>query len=130
MRNPNLSRLRPAANSVLGVFGFALLVGAGCASTSGEQTLSRYEFTRVEMAIPFRIVAYASSGEVASNACNAAFARIHELNGILSDYDPDSELSRLSRSSGRGREIPVSPDLWQVLTRAQQISRESGGAFD
>ena len=130
MRNPNLSRLRRAGDSALGIFGFALLLAAGCTTTSREKTLSRYEFTRVEMAIPFRIVAYATSGEVASNACNAAFARVHELNGILSDYDPDSELSRLSRSSGSGREVPLSPDLWRVLTRAQQISRESGGAFD
>jgi len=112
----------------------SLLLLMGCVAApqphAGTTNLSRYEFTRVEMAIPFRIVLYADSNDVASNAASAAFARIHELNGILSDYDPESELSRLSRTSGSGREVPVSSDLWQVLSRAQQISRESNGAFD
>jgi thiamine biosynthesis lipoprotein len=59
-----------------------------------------------------------------------AFARVAELNRILSDYDTDSEISKLSQSSGQGREVPLSPDLWAVLSKSQEISRLSGGAFD
>ena len=48
----------------------------------------------------------------------------------MSDYDPDSELSRLSKTAGQGMPVKVSEDLWKVLTRAEQLARKSGGAFD
>lgn len=82
------------------------------------------------MAIPFRIVLYAESGQRATNAAGAAFARIAALNRSLSDYDAESELSRLSLTSGSGKSVPVSPDLANVLLRAQDLSAASGGAFD
>lgn len=82
------------------------------------------------MGLPFRIVLFASSPTIASNAAEAAFARIHQLNDVLSDYDSDSELSRLSQSSGENREVRVSDDLWRVLSKSQEISAKSDGAFD
>jgi len=99
-------------------------------STAAPAKPQRYEFSRIEMAVPFRIVLYAPSSTVASNAAQAAFARVRQLNNILSDYDSDSELSRLSQTSGENQEVPVSDDLWRVLFRAQEISRKSEGAFD
>ena len=66
----------------------------------------------------------------AQSAAKAAFDRIAQLNDILSDYDPDSELSQLSRTSGSGQKIKLSNDLWLVLQRAQDLSERSRGAFD
>jgi thiamine biosynthesis lipoprotein len=102
---------------------------AACGSLS-KQPLARYEFEEPEMGLPFRIVLYAPSDEIANRASSAAFARIKELNNILSDYEYDSELSALSRSSGQGRAIKVSEDLWRVLERSQALAKESNGAFD
>jgi FAD:protein FMN transferase len=102
---------------------------SGCATTQ-QPSLARYEFTRVEMALPFRIVLFAPNSLAASNAAASAFDRIHQLNAILSDYDSDSELSRLSQSSGQDLEVKVSDDLWNVLTASQEIARASEGAFD
>ena len=90
----------------------------------------RFEFTSLEMAAPARIVLYTSDEDRASDAARAAFGRIRELNSILSDYDPSSELSRLCREATEGVEVDVSDDLWRVLTRAGEISQASGGAFD
>ncbi|MBM3891616.1 MAG: FAD:protein FMN transferase, partial [Verrucomicrobia bacterium] len=80
--------------------------------------------------IPFRITLYAPDRATADAAADAAFKRIKELNAILSDYEPDSELSRLSKTSGSGQAVAVSPTLWTVLSRAQELSRRSDGAFD
>lgn len=108
-----------------------LLAGAGCVSSRNDGiALERFEFTEPQMGLPFRIVLYARDGAEAGAASRAAFARISELNSILSDYDTDSELSKLSRSSGEGRAMPVSDDLWLVLERALRFSAETGGAFD
>jgi thiamine biosynthesis lipoprotein len=101
---------------------------AGC--VTNPVALQRYEFQRPEMGLPFRIVLHAPDGTTATNAAEAAFARIAELNSILSDYEEGSELSRLSRSSGSGQAVAVSPDLWQVLAKSEEVSRASDGAFD
>jgi thiamine biosynthesis lipoprotein len=90
----------------------------------------RFEFQRPEMGMAFRIVLYATSEGQANRAAEAAFQRIKELNDVMSDYDEASELSKLSRSSGTGRAVPLSPDLWLVLSRAQELAERSHGAFD
>jgi len=82
------------------------------------------------MGVPFRIVLYAPSQVAADRAAAAAFQRIKQLNDIMTDYDSDSELSRLSRTSGQEQAVPVSPDLWVVLERAQALAQSSHGAFD
>ena len=51
------------------------------------------------------------------------------INGSMSNYDPQSELSRFNQSNST-EWLPVSTDLVHVLTQAEQISRLSAGAFD
>jgi FAD:protein FMN transferase len=102
------------------------LVVAG--GTAAE--LQKFVFEKAEMGLPFRITLYAGSAESAKTAADTAFSRIAELNQIFSDYEDDSELSRLSRSSGSGQKVKLSEPLWIVLTRAQQLAEQSGGAFD
>ena len=109
----------------------AILLFSACSSViPSAEKLSRYEFTQAEMGLPFRIVLYAPDQLSAETASLAVFERIKQLNDIMSDYEADSELSRLSRTSGGGRAVKVSDDLWRVLFRAQSLARQSGGAFD
>ena len=109
--------------------GVALLSGAVAAGEPGEG-LRKFVFEKAEMGLPFRISLYAEDEAVARAGADAAFARIAELNSAMSDYDSDSELSRLSRSAGQGRAVPVSGALWTVLAHAQAVAERSGGAFD
>ena len=78
----------------------------------------------------FRLLFYADNQAKADAAAEAAFGRIQQLNDIMSDYDADSELSKLSRTSGQGSEVPLSHDLWFVLQHAQALAARSDGAFD
>ncbi|MBC8001817.1 MAG: FAD:protein FMN transferase, partial [Opitutaceae bacterium] len=108
-----------------------LLCLASCATKKTDGTeLDRFEFTRDEMGMPFNIVLFAKTRSEGEAAATAAFDRIHQLNGIMSDYDADSELSLLSRTSGSGRPVPVSPDLWRVLEFSLAQSERTAGAFD
>ena len=103
----------------------------GCSTSSTPATsLRRFEFTEPQMGVPFRIVFYATDQSHANAAADATFARIRKLNEILSDYEFDSELSTLSRSSGFGTNVAVGPELWFVLSRAQELSKRTDGAFD
>ncbi|MFQ5983273.1 MAG: FAD:protein FMN transferase, partial [Woeseiaceae bacterium] len=89
------------------------------ASTPRRAPLARYEFTRVLMGVPFKIALYALDNRSANEAAAEAYARIRELDSIMSDYDSESELMRLSRTAGQGKAVPVSEDLWIVLERSQ-----------
>jgi thiamine biosynthesis lipoprotein len=81
------------------------------------------------MASPFHLVLYSTDPAAARRGSRAAFDRIAALDAVLSDYDPDSELSRLSRSAG-GPAVPVGADLFDVLQRSRRVSERSAGAFD
>jgi thiamine biosynthesis lipoprotein len=91
--------------------------------------LLRFEFEETHMASAFKIVLYSTDLSSARRACRAAYDRIAALNAILSDYDPDSELSRVARSAGSAP-VPASADLFEVLERSKQMYERSGGAFD
>ncbi len=93
------------------------------------ELLVRFEFEETHMASPFKIVLYSTDDVSARRASRAAYDRIAALNGVLSDYDPESELSRLSRSAGGGP-VAVSVDLLHVLERSKRMYDRSGGAFD
>jgi thiamine biosynthesis lipoprotein len=95
-----------------------------------EARLERFEFTETAMAVPVRIVLYAGDTAAATTAAKAVFARIHQLDDILSDYDPASELRRLCRTAGEGRPVAVGSDLWRILVHAQALSERTDGAFD
>lgn len=81
------------------------------------------------MGIDARLVVYAPDEAKAVKACTAAFARIAELDSVMSDYRKDSELMRLCDRAGQAP-VKVSRDLFVVLTRASEVSRRSHGAFD
>jgi thiamine biosynthesis lipoprotein len=51
------------------------------------------------------------------------------INQTMSTYIPDSELSKLNTAKD-GEAIVVSPELFEVLQMARQVSEESNGAFD
>ena len=101
----------------------------GCRSLN-PASLQRFEFEQPQMGVPFRIVLYAETEFLANAAARAAFARVADLNQVFSDYEDDSELTKLSRTSGSGQAVPVSDELWRLLVAAQAMSRRSDGAFD
>ncbi|HEY1189364.1 MAG TPA: FAD:protein FMN transferase, partial [Gemmata sp.] len=80
----------------------------------------------------FRIVLYAADKATAKKAAGAAFARVGELDGIMSDYKKDSELMRLCKQFATqvGEPVAVGTDLFFVLQKAGELSQKSDGAFD
>ncbi|HEX4129542.1 MAG TPA: FAD:protein FMN transferase [Pirellulales bacterium] len=100
------------------------------ASESAAAELEGYRYQQVHMGMPVEVVLYAPDSAAANKAADAAFARFHQLDAVLSDYNPASELSRLSASAGSRRAVPLSDDLWTVLVHAQQLAAATEGAFD
>jgi thiamine biosynthesis lipoprotein len=102
------------------------------------QSLQRFSRAEVHMGVEFEVVLYANSAARGEAALSRAMARIAALDKTLSDYDPESELSKLSESSvvlssQRPASFPtvkLSDDLWTVLAVSHEISVASDGAFD
>lgn len=102
------------------------------ARSSASQELERYVFQSYHMGTQFNIVLYDEAGNdsTAKKAADDAFARIEQLNQIMSDYEEDSELNRLSRTSGSGEAVKVSDDLFTVLKESIRMAELSDGLFD
>jgi len=99
---------------------------------AGPPQPQRFEFESKHMGTTFRVVFYAADASTARQAADAAFARVAELDQVMSDYKQTSELMRLCKAftADRSEPVKVSDDLFFVLSRAQELSRRSDGAFD
>ncbi|REL39044.1 FAD:protein FMN transferase [Rhodohalobacter sp. SW132] len=95
-----------------------------------SQDLQRYDFQSRHMGSQVQIMLYSASEEEAENAANSAFDRIEEINQSMSDYIDESELNRLSRLSGSGEWMEISPSFFDVLKMSVWISRKTDGLFD
>ena len=91
---------------------------------------ARFEFSHSSMGTLFTIAGYGFDSLLAKETANAAFSLIDRFNLIMSDYNPESELMQLCRTSGSGNYIPVSGELFNVLQESLFWSRWSEGIFD
>ena len=81
------------------------------------------------MGTVFEVIAYDESSQKASAAIDAAFDEATRLDGIMSNYKPESDLSRLNRRAHfHAQHIP--PDLYRVIEESLVYSRFSDGQFD
>ena len=103
-----------------------LLLVIGCwGNVLLGQEMQRYSFEQPKMGTLFHLEFYATSDRLAQLAAQECFARVDSLNAIFSDYDSNSELSKLQY----GKQT-VSQDLFVVLAKAQEVAQKTNGAFD
>ncbi len=74
------------------------------------------------------ITVFAPTDSVAEGCFQTCRNMIEALDGILSDYRPDSEVNRLVQTPGQW--IPVSLPLFELLTYSRQLGARSGGALN
>src|SRR5262252_172932 len=84
---------------------------------------------RYVMGTVFEIVIYDEDLPKADAAARAALDEVVRLDGVMSNYKPESELSRLNRTAHL-HPIRVSRELYDVIEQSIYYSRISGGQFD
>jgi FAD:protein FMN transferase len=105
-----------------------IILSIGSSAQSSGKPILVYKEKYV-MGTVFEIAAYAESPEKASAAIDKALQEIVRMDDLMSNYKPESALSRLNRSAHfHAQKVP--PDLYRVIEQAVQFSRLSGGKFD
>jgi thiamine biosynthesis lipoprotein len=104
--------------------GLSVLVFASLAPPQ----LERFESVEPHMGTLVRITIYTVGEHSAREAFRAAFNRIRDLDGILSDYQADSELNQITKTARRP--VRVSDELFAVLRASQDLAYATDGAFD
>lgn len=84
---------------------------------------------REAMACQFEALLNAGQFANGPEAALAALDRVDELEAQLTVYRDLSEVMHLNKTAFR-RPVPVETSLFQLLSRAKQLSAEVGGAFD
>jgi FAD:protein FMN transferase len=88
-------------------------------------------FTRVHpaMGTDFTLYIYAADAAAADREGDHAFAVVDQLEALLSNYRPQSELSRIHREAG-SHAVTTDPETFRFLEESLAWSARSDGAFD
>lgn len=117
-RPSNAARRRTAAVIALAASLIPCSLGAGTVVLEREAMGTRC-----------RIVCHADDTMAASRACEDAYARVKQIEGVLSDRDVTSETLRLA-DAPTGKPAPIGTDLRDILATSLELARETDGAFD
>jgi len=108
--------------AVLALVPAVAVVAAGCRP-------ARYEMRFDALGTEARLVVVAPSQSRAAKMFEAARGQIELVDRLMSTYREDSEISLLN-ARGAEEAVKLSPPTLEVVRRAVEVSRLSGGAFD
>jgi thiamine biosynthesis lipoprotein len=81
------------------------------------------------MGTAIRVELWCESRDHGEAAIDAVMAEMHRIDQTMSPHKPESELSLVNREAAR-RAVPLSPEMFELISKAQCFSQLSEGAFD
>jgi len=81
------------------------------------------------MGTVYRVAAYGHDAQFLAATVNEVFEEVDRLDGQMSNYKPESELSRINREAAR-EDVVVEPQLFGLIQLCMRLSEDTGGAFD
>ena len=124
--HPALQMIQALAIRTASFFALALVAFA----TKPTSSTKIITFSKTLMGAELLILVNAEDNNALEEAVQSTYREGERLNMIFSDYEAKSEVSRLSQSSGSGKQFLLSPELFELLQYAQNLSKLSDGAFD
>jgi thiamine biosynthesis lipoprotein len=99
------------------------LAGVACAAQS--------LYTRVHpaMGTDYTLYIYAADATAADREAECVFEIVDRIDELLSNYKPESELSRINREAGQ-HAVTTDPETFRFLQQSLGWSARSDGAFD
>jgi len=96
---------------------------------ASENSLLRHQASHPAMGTVFSIAAYGPSAQHLHDHIVLCFREIDRLDDLMSHYNPASEISSINRHAS-ATAVPVTPELFNLLEHALQLSVDTEGAFD
>jgi len=94
-----------------------------------SQSSNLFKYHQVAMGTVIEITLIADDEEAANKASLQAFQEIKRIETLMSPWLDSSDVTRINRSAGKER-VKVSPETFEVIQKAQEISKLSEGGFD
>ena len=96
-----------------------------------QYTASSGWFKREEsiMGTSIRVELWSDNRADGEAAMDAVMEEMHRIDRSMSPHKADSELSRINRDAGT-QPVPLTGEMFHLLTRAEHFSQLSDGAFD
>jgi thiamine biosynthesis lipoprotein len=82
-----------------------------------------------QMGTFLEITLWQSEDDQAKQLIRQAVGKVHRLEEILSNFDPESAVSRFNQRAGNGK-IILPPELYDLLKIALEFSSKTAGYFD
>ena len=105
------------------------LKSAGSRSAASKPEMVRAEGSVDAMGSAYSVVIYGEDRDRLQSIVAEALEEARRLDHLLSNYRPESEWSEVNRMAGR-QAVPVSKELFQLLSACVEYSRQSDGTFD
>ncbi len=96
---------------------------------SAPQAAAPQVFQAQLMGTPWALTLAGASPAQARAAADAAFTEIARLEGLLSEWRPGSEISRINAAAGQAA-VAVGPEVFEVVRTGRALGEATRGAFD
>lgn len=108
---------------------YGIMVLAMITLVSGCTEQRTVQKTETIMGTQVTITVVAPTAEQGEAAIDAGMAEVRRFDAMMSLYKDSSEITRVNLAAGKAP-VKVSPEMIEVVERAAEISRRSGGVFD
>jgi len=89
----------------------------------------RYEASHPAMGTVYTVAAYGADADFLAATVDEIFEEVDRLDAQMSNYKPESELSRINRDAAQ-KDVLVEPHLFGLIQLCQRLSEDTQGAFD
>jgi thiamine biosynthesis lipoprotein len=123
---PNIAQIIIAVGMIV-LLAFLFFAGGKYIRSKGSVTID--SGFRPVMGTFAHIIAVAPDVNTAQKSVEAAFEQLVLVDKLMSDYKPDSELSKVNQEAFKNP-VKISKPLWEVLSKSIAFSKKTNGAFD
>ncbi len=108
----------------------ALVVATARIATAAPADPDRkFVYTGQAMGTVITVFLYTDDEAKAAKAAEAVFTEMKRIDGVMTTWTPDSEVSQVNANAGV-KPVAVSEETFAVIARAQDVSKRSKGVFD
>ena len=125
LSNPPSPPFRKGGNIYYLFFFILTLTAYPCPSNASNL----FKYHQVAMGTVIEITLIGDDEEAINKAALQAFQEIKRIETLMSPWLDSSDVTRINRSAGKER-VKVSPETFEVIQKAQEISELSEGGFD